>query len=139
MAVQAYITDSSGGSKVTLTIDPSPIPWIKFSGGITSRRTLNTRSGDDIEPGTMHHYLAGTSVSAGIIEVACQCVTRSVYTSLVALIAGAGCGQVQFSPDNGTTTYNCVMAADEMDLSPIDGTSDLLEGKIILHLVSVEA
>lgn len=137
MAINAYIADLDGSNEVYLNINPSPIPFLKYRGSGAEKRTLNGRAGGIITPGQWHHYVSGTHITGGTIDVACQQMTRATYVSLISKLTGSGMGRVQFSPDEGTTIYSCVMHADDMQLDPIDGT-ELLEGKIVLKVTGVD-
>jgi len=131
----AYIADSTGANKVYLEIDPAPVPYPKYEVAGSKKRTLNTKDGsDNIIPGQWHHYLGGTHSSGSTIEVRVQFMSRSTFSNILTKITGSGMGQVKFSPDNGTTVYNCVFAPGEIAINPIDGT-DILEGSLKFNLI----
>lgn len=133
---KAYISNSDGSGKVYFDIDPSPVPLPKYEVVGSSRRTLNTRDGGgNIIPGQWHHYLGGTHQSGAVLDVQISKMTKTTYESIIAKITGAEIGQVQFSPDDGVTIYNCVFAPGEISVEPIDGT-EYLKGNLKFNICS---
>ena len=128
-----YIADSDNSDPVYFEIIPTPIPILKYSIAKTKKRRLNTRDeSGNIIPGATDHYAGGGDISGSYIPLRIIKMSQEIYEDIVEKMIA--CDSVIFSPDAGTTLYECTFSQDATEPEVIEGT-ELLRWEIKLDVI----
>lgn len=117
-----YISNLTGTTLIYFDVDPTPFPVFEPQMFGAKKRTIPTRNSttNALQSGTTIVFNTGSDLSSTDLVLTIPYLTAANYVKLLSLFETAD-QQVLYSPDNGTTVYQCAWAPGPLGLKKDPG------------------